>query len=409
MADTIDWPPPSRRPPPRRGRLFVLAVLAALVFGGGTALTYYVEALWFGSLGFGDVFWKTLNLQGVAFAVFGVVTFAALYGSFLALKPAHLGELAGGAILINGQPLRLPVEPVLKSIALGLSALIALATGAGMTAQWKTLALYWYASDAGSAALDPIFSKPLTFYLFTLPAWQLIAGWVMSLAVVACAIAIFFIVVTGGDRLLTGRRDRGAPSWRGVSVAFAALLVTMAARVYMGRFERLFADHTIFSGVTYAEAHVTLTGMWFVAIALLIGAAIALINAVAAPRVRWLIAAVVPAVVCYMIVGVLGWYVSSFIVKPNELVRERPFISHNIEMTQRAYGLDRIERRSFPAEPGVEALDVANNQTTLQNIRLWDWRALRDTLQQVQAIRTYYEFPDVDIDRYDVGVDASAR
>ena len=91
---------------------------------------------------------------------------------------------------------------------------------------------------------------------------------------------------------------------------------------------------------------------------------------------------------------------SSFIVKPNELVRERPYIANNILMTRQAYGLDRFSQREFPAETTVGAADPANNQPTLQNIRLWDWQALQDTLRQIQEIRTYYDFPDIDIDRY---------
>ena len=115
----VDWrPPPPRRPRRRGGRLLVLAVLAAIVLGGGTALSYYVEALWFDSLGYSAVFWKTLNVQAAIFVGFALVTFAVLYGAFLALKPARLGEIAGGTIIINGQPLKLPVEPVLKLIAL---------------------------------------------------------------------------------------------------------------------------------------------------------------------------------------------------------------------------------------------------------------------------------------------------
>jgi uncharacterized membrane protein (UPF0182 family) len=89
-------------------------------------------------------------------------------------------------------------------------------------------------------------------------------------------------------------------------------------------------------------------------------------------------------------------------VKPNELVRERPFIAYNIELTRQAYGLDRLSQREFPAATTVDAADPANNQPTLQNIRLWDWRALRDTLRQIQEIRTYYDFPDIDIDRYEI-------
>ena len=115
-----------------------------------------------------------------------------------------------------------------------------------------------------------------------------------------------------------------------------------------------------------------------------------------------MIAAILPAAVCYVAVQAIGWYVSSFIVKPNELVREQPYIAHNIDLTRQAYGLDRVAQREFPAETTVEAADAANNQPTLQNIRLWDWHALQDTLRQIQEIRTYYDFPDIDIDRYEI-------
>src|SRR5436190_15967087 len=109
MADTIDWPP-SRRPRRRRGLPIIIGLFAVLVLGGGALLSYYVDALWFDSLGVADVFWTTLRLQGQTFTFFGVATFLILYGSFLALKPATLGELAGLPILINGQPIKLPVE-----------------------------------------------------------------------------------------------------------------------------------------------------------------------------------------------------------------------------------------------------------------------------------------------------------
>src|SRR5882724_11992587 len=105
MADTIDWPPP-RKPRRRRG--------LPILLGGVALLSYYVDSLWFESLGVADVFWTTLRLQGQTFTFFFVATFLILYGSFLALKPPKLGELAGLPILINGQPIRLPVEPVIR-------------------------------------------------------------------------------------------------------------------------------------------------------------------------------------------------------------------------------------------------------------------------------------------------------
>jgi len=386
--------------------LLALAVLAGVVFGSQTALSYYVDALWFGALGYGEVFRKTLSLQWAVFAVFSAATFLILYGWFLALWRAYQPDLlSGGIIFIGRQPVKLPVERILRLIVRVALLVVAAVTGAGMMAEWPTLALYWYAprTTVGPGVVDPIFGKPPNFYLFTLPAWQFITAWLLTLAVIACAIALFFVLITGSARALAGRRGGYAPSpRRGFSIAFAFLLLIFAMRVYIGRFEALFADHTIFSGVTYTDAHVTLSGLLVVCVALVLGAAIAAVNLVSPPRMRWLAAAVAPAVVCYVLLQVIGWYVGSFIVKPNELVRERPYIGYNIDLTRQAYGLSRVSEREFPAETTVEATDPAHNRSTLENIRLWDWRALQDTLRQIQEIRTYYDFPDIDIDRYEI-------
>jgi uncharacterized membrane protein (UPF0182 family) len=401
MPESIDWP---RTQPPRHRRRFllILAVLAGILLAARTTLSYYVDVLWFGSLGYGGVFWKTLSLQWGVFVAFAAATFLILYGSFLALKRAHLPDLPSGhTIFIGQQPVRLPVEPVLRLIALVVSLVIAAITGAGMMVEWPTLALFWYAPDS-AGAVDPIFGKPLNFFLFTLPAWQLIVNWLLTLAVITCALAVLFIFISGGASVLARRRSYVTLPWRGFSITFAFLLLILAMLAYLSRFERLFEDHTIFGGVSYTDAHVTLTGMLVVCVALVFGAVIAAVNAVSMQRGRWLVAALVPAAVCYFGVQIIGWYVSSFIVKPNELVREQPYIAHNIDLTRQAYGLDRVLQREFPAETTVEAADPATNQATLQNIRLWDWHALQDTLRQIQEIRTYYDFPDIDIDRYEI-------
>jgi uncharacterized membrane protein (UPF0182 family) len=402
MPESIDWPrisPPGRR---RRFLLLILAVLAVIFFGGRSALSYYVDVLWFESLGYRDVLWKTLSLQWGIFTAFAAATFLILYGSFLALKRAYLPDLPSGhTIFIGGQPLKLPVEPVLRLIALGLSLAIAAITGAGMMLEWPTIALFWYAPRSGF--VDPVFGKPLDFFLFALPGWQLLVGWLLTLAVMTCVLAVFFILITGGTRAFAGRsRSYLTLPWRGFSITFAVLLLVLAMRVYLGRFERLFDGHTIFAGVTYTDAHVMLTGMLVVCAALVLGAVIAAVNAATVPRGRWIAAAILPAALCYICLQVVGWYVSSFIVKPNEMVREQPYIANNIELTRQAYGLGRVSQHEFPAETDVAATDPANNQATLQNIRLWDWHALQDTLRQIQEIRTYYDFPDIDIDRYEI-------
>jgi uncharacterized membrane protein (UPF0182 family) len=403
MPESIDWP---RVQSPRRRRRFfllILAVLAVIFFGGRTALSYYVDVLWFGSLGYRDVLWKTLSLQSEIFTAFAAATFLILFGSFLALKRAHLPDLPSGhTIFIGGQPLRLPVEPVLRITALVLSLGIAAITGAGMMTEWPTIALFRYAPHSGGGFVDPVFGKPLSFFLFTLPGWQLLIGWVLTLAAMTCVLAVLFILITRGTRAFARSRSYATSPWHGFSITFAFLLLVLAIRVYLDRFEQLFDGHTIFTGVTYTDAHVTLTGMLIVCAALVLGSVIAAVNGVTVARGRWIAAAILPAALCFISLQVVEWYVSSFIVKPNELVREQPYIAHNIALTRQAYGLDRVSQHEFPAETDVAATDPANNQATLQNIRLWDWHALQDTLRQIQEIRTYYDFPDIDIDRYEI-------
>jgi uncharacterized membrane protein (UPF0182 family) len=302
----------------------------------------------------------------------------------------------------GGQAVNLPLRRVLRWLGLAAALVIGAISGATMMAEWPTFALYWWAPAGG--AVDPAFGKPLSFYLFTLPVWQLVSGWLLAMAVIACVGAVCFLLVSGSSRALAKERDSitGPLPWHGSSIAFAFFLLMLAAQEYISRFAMLLDEHTIFSGVNYTEAHILITGKLVVAAALVVGAAIAALNSLKWPKAQRLVVAVVPAVFVYLGVQVVGWYVSSFIVKPNQLDREKPYIAQNIEWTRQAWGLDRLSQQEFPAETTAEAADPAGNQATLKNIRLWDWRALQDTLRQIQEIRTYYDFPDIDIDRYTI-------
>ncbi|HEX6464222.1 MAG TPA: UPF0182 family protein [Vicinamibacterales bacterium] len=389
---------------------WILLLVAGVVIALAGTLSYYIDALWFDSLGYGEVFWRSLSLQSTVFSIFFAATFFLLYGAFIALKPPRLGDFGSDSIiLVGGHPVRLPVGRVLRTIVVFGSFAIAFVTGTSMASNWMTFALWWNRSAGNGGPRDPVFGKPLDFYLFSLPALQAIVGWLLMVAVFVLLMSLFFLAVAGGLRVIAGRSivRSAEPRLRGVAVAWAFLLLATAAETWLGRYERLFEEHTIFSGVTYTDAHVTLVTASIVAIALAAGAAIAIVSAVTTPRARWLIGAIVPAAIVYIGGGIVSAYVDSFIVKPNELVREHPYIAHNIEFTRQAYGLTRVTGHPFPAETTVEAADPANNQATLQNIRLWDWRVLQDTLRQLQEIRTYYDFPDIDIDRYQI--DGSLR
>jgi len=171
--------------------------------------------------------------------------------------------------------------------------------------------------------------------------------------------------------------------------------------VYLSRFPLLWEDHPIFSGVTYTEAHYTLPALLIVSIALVVAALVLIANAFFVRRLSLVVIALSIPLAAYLLgVVAIPSYVQSFVVRPNELDRETPYITNNIEWTRRAFAIENLELRDFEADPTTAAVDPTTNKGTLQNIRLWDWQALKDTLKQIQAIRTYYDFSDVDVDRY---------
>lgn len=388
----------------RRTVFIAVVVFFILLFSARTLISYYVDSLWFASLSYASVFWKTLSYEWAAFALSFLATFVVLYAWFSALRHGCREELASaGTVRFGNQSYELPVEPVLRIAGLVGSILISLIAGAAFMNEWARFALYLVAPANSADPHDPILGKSVSFYLFTLPALQFCVGWLLLLALLCCGVAGLFLLMTTSSQLIRERRYDASPvPLRWFSGAIAFLFIVISARTFLGRFDLVIADHTIFDGVTYTDAHIFLGGLLLICAALIIGAGIAAMNLFLRPRGSRLIAAPVPAVACFILVQIAGWYVNNFVVKPNELVREQPYISHNIQFTRQAFGLDRITQYEFPADISVESVDAANNQPTLRNIRLWDWRALQDTLRQIQEIRTYYDFPDIDIDRYQI-------
>ncbi len=399
-------------PPPSSARKRILLVLAAVLLlvalSARRLLSEWVDLLWFRSLGYSQVFWRTTFLSSAVFAVFTLLTFAVLFAAFSALRRAHANDLPRvHKIYLQGSPLNLSIDPILSSASWIIAIIGAFISGTSMLSAWPTFALFLYAPRT-SAVTDPVFGRSLSFFLFTLPLLNLLLDWLLTLAFVIGFAAIFMALLASSTRAVQARTEgadihRYAPSlWRGLSWALAFLLLVLSANVYVCRFQKLLDTHTLFDGVTYTDAHILIPGLLLVSLALLVGASLAALNAMRAARGTAIVTAAAPAVIVYIALSLVSWYVTSFIVRPNQLDRETPYISHNIQNTRGAFGLDHFDRTEFPAETSVTAADPAENQPTLQNIRLWDWHALQDTLRQVQEIRTYYDFPDIDIDRYNL-------
>lgn len=398
-SEIIDVPPPRRR----RWRFWLLAAVVLVFIALSRSLSIYLSALWFGSLGYSDVYWYILKLKVGLFLVFLFLTALILRAGFSIFERIFsVHALAPRTIIINNQPVQFAPGRYLRPLAWGIALIFALFSGLSMKNKWLEFAAYLHRTP--TALADPIFQKPVEFYFFSLPVLDAISSWLVMLTFVLFCAALIYSLLSIPQTLLKKAGSVSATSFAATSAALAAFLVAFAWRVYLSRFPYLWADHQIFSGVTYTEANYLLPALTLVALALVVSALICLVNAFTKRGLRLLVIAVaLPALVYVIGVVIVPTYVNGFIVKPNELGRETPYIEHNIAWTRRGFGLEQIELREFEPEPSIEALNLNANRSTLENIRLWDWRALQDTLKQVQTIRTYYDFLDVDVDRYSLG------
>ncbi len=252
---------------------------------------------------------------------------------------------------------------------------------------------------------DSVFQQPLSFYLFDLPFYNLVRGYVLGLVIVA--ILVYWIAARGWQlryRMseLTGLHEldasflklEGGLESRFLRGAAVVLLVAMACRFYLARYEMVYNEHgTFLVGVDWVDQHIGLPLQW-----LLIFSCIAAAALIWMGRLLWASFLAVSLVIAFVVPGV----VSTLYVKPNEISLERPYVQTHIHATRSAYGIEQNVREvEFKAQPDA-SIDIAQNQSTLDNVRLWDTQAFHDTVTQIQALRPYYTFHDSDVDRYTI-------
>ena len=402
---------PSKPNKRRRKRIIIVAVILLLIFALIRSSSIYISALWFGSLGYSSVYWYIFRTKLLTFLIFAALTIVILRTAFWLLERTFSAStLERRTIMVNNQAVNINPARLFRPLTWGLSILLGLIFGLGMKDGWREFALYLNQPTnlAATAVTDPVFHKPLSFYLFSLPVHQILNKWLMILSIFILIATIAFAILSSTQKQISRAVAEAArrTSFVAVSLALAAFLIILAWRIYLARFPYLWEDHQSFSGVTYTEDNYFLPALIIVAIALIVAVAVAVLNAFTKQRLRLTVAAIALPILVYVIAGMLiPAYVQSFVVKPNEQQRETPYIKNNIDWTQKAYGLDpeRVETRDFEPDTSLAGFDLDNNRTTLDNVRLWDWSALRDTLHQIQSIRPYYDFPDVDVDRYQIG------
>lgn len=383
-------------------RLYILVGAAVLLLPSIFALLrLYTDWLFFLETGFDAVFTTTLASKilagiGAGLLMFGIVFANLLISGRLRFSRAEFFRQEENLYRIGRD------ELVRLSGPLGILAALLLALFAGQwgAAQWDRFLLFGNAVRVGS--VDPILGRDLGFYLFKLPLLEFFkayAGFALLVSAVVCTVLYY---VRGGIALT----DRGMSVHQGVRRHLAVLaglfLLVMAAGFYLDCFRLLLSGDGLVYGAGYADVKVRLPVYRLLTFMTPLAG---LVLAIGAWRGRWRMALAAPlAVLAVYGVGIKLYpgLLQKFKVAPNELALESPFIEHNIRFTRLGYNLDRIETIPFDADHRLTAADIAANDATIKNIRLWDHGPLLRTYSQLQQIRTYYKFFDVDNDRYTV-------
>ncbi|MGH7356160.1 MAG: UPF0182 family protein [Candidatus Rokuibacteriota bacterium] len=383
-----------RRLPP----LLLAAIVLVVVVLVAQLVPLYTDWLWFEEVGYTQVFVTTLSLRGSLFTAVAAAVLIFLFANLTFAARTSPPDVYWELEDQLGLPGRVVIEPLLRRLMPLVLTLIAVVSGLRGSAAWETILGYF--NRTPFAITDPVFGRDLAFFVFELPLWRLLHGWALALvaATVALTLAVYvlqrsLVLTTRGPRLAAGARTH-------LLFLGATLLALKAVGFWLDRFEIVFSPRGIVYGAAYTDLHATRPALDGLAVLALLAAGACAVQ-VWRPGLR-LVAGSLGALGVVWILG-LGAYpalLQRLRVAPNELAAERPYIEHNIRMTRQAYGLDRIEEKVFPADEALDPRALERNEATIRNIRLWDKAPLKRTFGQLQEIRTYYKFQDVDNDRY---------
>jgi uncharacterized membrane protein (UPF0182 family) len=376
---------------------FFFAVLFVIVFFG-QAISLYTDWLWFQEVGFTQVFTVSLTFKLILALVFGGLFFLLVYFNVKLAAQAPRGV----TFLDQENAIELPspelVDPLLQRLLLPVAILLGLFAASQAASHWESLLLFLNSVPFGLE--DPLFGRDIGFYVFRLPALSALYGWFsFTLGLTFLATAFTYLVYRGVQYTQRGLFLTERARLHLLSLV-AIIVLIKAGGYFLDTFSLLYSSSGAAFGASYADVYANLPALRILTFLALVGASLCLVQ-IYRPGFKYLLV----GLGALLLVHVAGLYLypsflQRFRVVPNEIDAERPFIKRSIEFTRRAYGLDKVESKDFPAEEQLTAADLKRNDATIKNIRLWEHRPLLATYAQLQEIRTYYKFVDVDNDRY---------
>lgn len=386
-----------------RARIVLLVLLVALLVFASRIAYWYTELLWYAEVGYLQAYWVPVLSRIVLWAIGAAAVFVILYLNARPLLGLRRDERVidlettsrGGRRLARRVPQIGPGTIVTWAIA----AVAALA-GLALAARWDLVQRFLHAQSFGVS--DPIFGRDIGFYVFTLPIYRLVTGWLFGWLLVALLVVLVGYYLDLAPLLMRGVWTIPARARTHLSVLAGLLLAVRGWGLLLDRYDLLYSPLGTVYGVGWTDHHARLPALTVVAAATFAAAGLLFLNA----RLRTLRLAVL-TIVGTIVIWFLGLslypgVVQQYVVAPNELTRETPYLANAIAGSRAAFGLDAIREESFPAGVRLTAEAARRNRATLENTRVWDYRPLLTTFNQIQSLRQYYSFADVDLDRYPV-------
>ncbi len=381
----------------RRGVIWiiVLAVLLLLLFLLKPFATFYTDYLWFRALGFGGVFGTRFAAQIWSFFIFAFAFWVIGGANVVLALNANTGRRLS-SIGIRQRPLTAPST----ILALLIVFLLGLLFGRIAAGQWQTILTFF--NQKPFNVRDPIWHRDVSFYVFTLPFYRLLWGWLLGVVI------LMILMVAGIYASRSGFQSLQLPprAVRHLSVLAAVFAALWAVHYQLDLYELLLSKRGFVYGIGYADLTARVPAYWIMTVLMVLITAGLLINAVGARATPLAAALVVWLGAAFILTVVFPGIIQRFQVAPSELQRETSYIKNQIDFTRQAWGLTTIADRPFTPQDTLTADKVANNPQTVQNARLWDPQlALPQTLENIQSLRTYYQFypNEVAVDRYQLG------
>ena len=378
----------------------IVVIALVIVVGLGSVISrIWTNYLWYAEVGQTTVFWTPLVARVCVGLFFAVVFFIILYGNLWLARKISPRLLA---VQSEGEGDVLELKPSRKwpgRLLLLIAIVVSIVIGAIYSGRWEEVLLFLNRGDFGYA--DPLFGKDASFFVFTLPVWKMLVDFV-GMALIISFIATALVYLADRALVLDARnRVRLAPHVKAhLSVILAAAMVAKAGDYMIQTWFLDYSTRGVVFGASYTDVNASLPVLHFLAIVSLVAAVLFLANirykgwrlpaiAIAVMFLTWVLAGkVYPAII------------QQYKVSPNEITAESPYITDNIEATGYAFGLSDITSIPDPATTDLTAADIKDNELTLASVRLWEPRPALSTYSQIQEIRLYYSFTDVDVDRY---------